>query len=601
MRVVHLTTVAESLIGFLRGQVDHLRAHDFEVTAIASPGPHLDKFAREHAATEVLGIEMRREITPLADLRALAALVAALRRIRPTIVHAHTPKAGLLGMLAGWLTRTPVRIYHMRGLPLETATGWRRHVLRATERTSCAAASQVLCVSRSLREIAIAEGLCAPGKIEVLAHGSGQGVDARGTYDPARLPADARATTRGKHGIPADAVVIGFVGRLVRDKGLVELVGAWQALRVTHPDVHLMVVGVLEARDAVPADVLQAFQDDPRVHVTGFDWNTPPLYAAMDVVVLPTYREGFPNVPLEAAAMQKPIVATRVSGCVDAVVDGETGLLVDVRDAAARAAGLARYLDDPALREAHGRAARARVLTSFRPELLWEATVAKYRALVAPRPRPSLLTRAQGATKRAFDLAVSATALAALAPVIAGAALAVRASMGSPVLFSHVRPGKDGKLFTLFKFRTMRAPRADDKEIWFRSDEDRLTRVGRFLRSSSIDELPGLLNVLRGDMSLVGPRPLLKEYLARYTPEQHRRHAVRPGITGWAQVHGRQTIKFSKRIEYDLYYVDHWSLWLDLKILAMTVRDVFVAKGVIPGQNVDDVDDLGLVPDRPAH
>ena len=198
-----------------------------------------------------------------------------------------------------------------------------------------------------------------------------------------------------------------------------------------------------------------------------------------------------------------------------------------------------------------------------------------------------------------MDVTVSVAALGVLSPLLVATALGVRASMGSPVLFAHQRPGRGGNLFTLYKFRTMRAPRSD--EVYFRTDEERLTTFGRFLRTSSIDELPELWNVLRGDMSLVGPRPLLTEYLSRYTPEQHRRHEVRPGITGWAQVHGRQTIMFSKRLEHDVWYVDHWTVWLDLKILLMTVRDVFSSRGVLPGQNVDDVDDLGLTPDRPRN
>ncbi len=205
----------------------------------------------------------------------------------------------------------------------------------------------------------------------------------------------------------------------------------------------------------------------------------------------------------------------------------------------------------------------------------------------------------QRATKRILDVAISATALVVLSPVLVATAAAVRATMGSPVIFSHRRPGRGERLFTLYKFRTMRAPR--EGEVYFRTDEDRLTKLGRFLRSSSIDELPELWNVLRGDMSLVGPRPLLTEYLERYSPEQRRRHEVRPGITGWAQVHGRQTSMFSKRLEHDVWYVDHWGLWIDLKILAMTVRDVFAASGVISGQNVDDVDDVGLTPDRPRN
>lgn len=199
--------------------------------------------------------------------------------------------------------------------------------------------------------------------------------------------------------------------------------------------------------------------------------------------------------------------------------------------------------------------------------------------------------------KRLIDIAVAGTALLVLAPLLFATAVLVRLKLGSPVLFAQVRPGLHGQPFRMVKFRSMTDAR--DAAGNLLPDAQRLPPFGRFLRASSLDELPELWNVLKGEMSLVGPRPLLTEYLPRYTAEQHRRHDVRPGITGWAQVNGRQTAMFSKRLEYDVWYVDNWSLLLDLKILAMTVRDVFGAKGVIPGQNVDDVDDLGLTPDRP--
>jgi len=196
--------------------------------------------------------------------------------------------------------------------------------------------------------------------------------------------------------------------------------------------------------------------------------------------------------------------------------------------------------------------------------------------------------------KRLIDVVGSATGLVMLSPVLAAAAASVLATMGRPIFFCHDRPGLGGKAFKMCKLRTMRAAR--DGEVWFRTDEQRVTPVGRFLRWTSIDELPELWLVLKGDMSLVGSRPLLTEYLSRYTPEQARRHEMKPGITGWAVVHGRQTISFSKRLELDVWYVDNFSLWLDAKILALTVLDVFRSRGVITGQNVDDVDDLGLAP-----
>jgi lipopolysaccharide/colanic/teichoic acid biosynthesis glycosyltransferase len=170
--------------------------------------------------------------------------------------------------------------------------------------------------------------------------------------------------------------------------------------------------------------------------------------------------------------------------------------------------------------------------------------------------------------KRFLDVVGAVAALLALLPVLAATAIAILATDGRPVLFRQVRPGLGGRPFTILKFRTMRATRPG--EVFYQTDEARLTRLGRFLRSTSIDELPELWNVLRGDMSLVGPRPLLVEYLDKYTPEEARRHEVRPGITGWAAVHGRHTARFAERLKLDVWYVDHWSLWLDLRILALT-------------------------------
>jgi sugar transferase EpsL len=171
--------------------------------------------------------------------------------------------------------------------------------------------------------------------------------------------------------------------------------------------------------------------------------------------------------------------------------------------------------------------------------------------------------------KRVFDAAVSAIALLVLAPILLVAVVLVRWKLGRPVLYRQLRPGKDGVPFLLYKLRTMTESR--DAVGNLLPDEERATRVGRLLRSTSIDEVPELWNVLRGDMSLVGPRPLLMEYLGRYTEEEARRHEVRSGITGWAQINGRNAIRFAERFKLDVWYVDHVSLWLDSKILWLTV------------------------------
>lgn len=177
-----------------------------------------------------------------------------------------------------------------------------------------------------------------------------------------------------------------------------------------------------------------------------------------------------------------------------------------------------------------------------------------------------------------FDLAVALLALIALSPLIAVTAMLVRMKLGKPVVFAQLRPGLGGEAFRMFKFRTMLDVLNQDGNPL--PDADRLTPFGRLLRSTSIDELPGLFNVVRGDISLVGPRPLLMQYLPLYSPEQARRHEVRPGLTGWAQVNGRNALSWDEKFAYDIWYVDNRSFLLDLRILWMTVKKVLFREGI---------------------
>jgi glycosyltransferase involved in cell wall biosynthesis len=396
-RVLHITTVPMSL-RFLRGQVGYMKARGYEVHALSSPGEELDEFG-VHEGIPVHAVEMRREITPFHDLGALRRIVAAVRSVCPDVVHAHTPKGGLLGMMAAWLARVPVRVYHMRGLPLVTATGVRRVLLHWAERVSCALAHQVICVSHSLREVALAEGICSPHKIRVLAGGSGNGVDATGTYDPERWSPEERRAFRERLGIPEAAIVLGFVGRIVRDKGVVELAEAWKSLRASFPQLHLLMVGPFEPQDPIPEEVRAPLEDDPRIHLVGMQRDSAPFYSIMDLLVLPTYREGFPNVPLEAAAMSLPVVTTRIPGCVDAVEEEVTGILVPVQDAARLEEGIRGYLEDPDRRKQHGEAGQRRVLALFRQEVIWGALEEEYRRLLGSRTRGRLRAapRSEGA------------------------------------------------------------------------------------------------------------------------------------------------------------------------------------------------------------
>ena len=185
--------------------------------------------------------------------------------------------------------------------------------------------------------------------------------------------------------------------------------------------------------------------------------------------------------------------------------------------------------------------------------------------------------------KRLFDLALSIPALFFIIPLMLIIAPLVRFKIGSPVLFRQVRPGLHGRPFVIYKFRTMTDERDENGNLL--PDGERLTRLGRFLRKTSMDELPEFFNVIKGDMSIVGPRPLLMQYLDRYTPEQARRHEVKPGITGWAQVNGRNAITWEEKFKLDVWYVDNWSLWLDMKIILMTLWKILKREGINqPGQ-----------------
>lgn len=378
LRIVHVTAIADMLL-FLEGHLADLSGRGLEVVVVASPGPLLDELAASEGVARV-AVPITREITPARDLVSLVRLVRVFRALRPDVVDVHTLKAGLLGILAARLAGVPVRVYHLHGLRHVTTAGLRRALLRACERVTSRLATRVLCVSRSVAREALADGLAPARRTAVLLGGSIAGVDATGRFTPARDEGERRAA-RAAIGLPAGARVLGFVGRIVRDKGVLELAAAWRTLRDRHPDLRLVVVGEREPGDPVPDDVFAALAGDPRVLLAGQVRDTPPWYRAMDVLALPTYREGFPVVTLEAAAMALPLVATRIPGCVDAVVDGETGTLVPPRDVAALTAALGAYLDDPALRARHGAAARARVLRDFEQRAMWRALREEYERL----------------------------------------------------------------------------------------------------------------------------------------------------------------------------------------------------------------------------
>jgi lipopolysaccharide/colanic/teichoic acid biosynthesis glycosyltransferase len=596
-RLLYAVTASMSTC-FYRGRLSYLRDRGFDMHFVSSPGPELDQTGvREGVTTHAL--PMHREIALLADVVALFRAWRLLRRLKPDIVDAATPKASLIFLLAAAACGVPCRVYSLFGLRLETTCGRMRWLLTQLERVACACAHRCLCISPSLRQRAIELGLASPDKFVVIGVGSEQGISAD-KFAPSPAVRQQAEQLRRELGIEPSAPVVGFVGRLVRDKGVAELVEAYFRLKPRFPSLVLLLVGQYEEGDPVDPRTRRLIESTSGIIAPGQVDNVVPYYQIMDVLASPTYREGFGTVSLEASAVGKPVVTTNATGARDAVVDGKTGLIVPVGDSDALAKALGRVLENPELARQMGEAGRQRVIAEFPRERIWQGVEELYRTLYEEKVKAKA-ERVTYFLKRPLDICLSAFGLLVLSPLLAAVAFLVRITAGRPVLFVQERPGLHSMPFKLVKFRTMRdGPGTDAERLtsfgrFLRrssidelpelrdgpgTDAERLTSFGRFLRRSSIDELPEFWNVLKGDMSLVGPRPLLLKYLDRYTPEQARRHEVKPGITGWAQVNGRNAITWEQKFALDVWYVDHQSLWLDIRILALTIWKVLRREGI---------------------
>jgi len=356
----------------------------FRVLLVSSPGPLLDLTAKREGV-EQIALPMQRSIAPLADLVSLFRLWRLIGKCRPDLVEFSTPKAGLLGTFAAWLRNVPERVYMLRGLKLETTSGFKRRVLLAAERMAARCAHVVLCNSESLRAEALALRLAPASKMRLLGEGSSNGVDID-RFSP------GQGTLRAHLGIPRNAPVIGFSGRLTRDKGLPELFEAFDLILCGEPSARLLLVGWFDgAEDALDPGLRLRILAHPNIYCTGFVADTAPWYRAMDMLVLPTWREGFPNVVLEAAASGIPVITTECTGARDSVVPEVTGLMIPPGYPDAIYEAVMKLIRDPKRRHRMGHAARSWILEHYMESRVVGLTVDFYKSLLDEELVVSLL------------------------------------------------------------------------------------------------------------------------------------------------------------------------------------------------------------------
>lgn len=377
MKVVHITTSDSSLRYLLFDQIKFLQQRGHEVSGISAPGPYVDELRA--AGIPVVTVPLTRQITPVADLRALGELVWTFRQLRPDIVHTHTPKAGLLGEWGALLAQVPHRVHTIHGLyfpgHMRPGTKWRYAWL---ERIQMAPAKVLLSQNAEDIDTCVRERLCDPQRLRFL----GNGIDVE-RFHPRNREGEAIARSRAALGVPPGNLVVGMVGRMTGEKGYREYFEAAARIAVSRPDVTFLAVGTFEPwkPDAVSADEARSLGLGDRLLVLGHRDNMPDIYAAMDVLVLPSHREGFPRAPMEAAASGLPVVVSDERGCRATIVDGESGFLVPIRDAAALASAVSVLLGNPDLRRRMGARARALAEERFDQRIVFERVAAAYEEL----------------------------------------------------------------------------------------------------------------------------------------------------------------------------------------------------------------------------
>ena len=389
-KLLRLTTVPLSLNVLIKGQLRYMRKY-FEVKAISS-GPSCDlDLVRKNEGVEVYEVAMSRKITPFKDLVALYKLISLFRKEKPTLVHTHTPKAGILGMLAAKITNVPIRLHTVAGMPLMEAKGIKRKFLEAVEKTTYVCATKVYPNSKGLEKFILENIYVKKEKVKVIANGSSNGIDTS-HFNPDKYTQKQNQALREQLGIQEQDFVFIFVGRLVGDKGINELVRAFTAINeqslVTSYSLpvtnsKLLLVGPFENElDPLHKETLVTIDQNPNIIAVGFQEDVRPYYAISNALAFPSYREGFPNVVMQAGAMGLPSIVSDINGCNEIIEEGINGLFIPPKDSMALQNAMISLLEDKNVYKNLKNNARQMITSRYEQKLVWEALLSEYQDLL---------------------------------------------------------------------------------------------------------------------------------------------------------------------------------------------------------------------------
>jgi len=378
-KLVRITTVPLSLDKLLEGQLAFMSSY-FDITAISSDLTELKRIAKREGV-DFFEIPMSRKITPIADIRAIWKLYRYLRLERPDIVHSHTPKAGLVGMIAARLANVPIRIHTVAGLPLMEARGFKKILLKLVEKITYQNAQHVWPNSFHMKDYIIENNFTGPEKVQVIGNGSSNGINL--DYFNIESQNDSLLESiKTELGITKDDFTFIFVGRVVKDKGVSELVSAFQRLTNSYSNIHLVLVGEFETDlDPLPAVTLNGINSNPRIHKIGFKQDVRPYFSIADVLVFPSYREGFPNVVLQSLAMDCPAIVSNINGCNEIIQNGINGWIVEPKDEESLYLNMKTVLSDREGLSKVKQNTRTTVL-KYKRENIWELLLLQYKTLL---------------------------------------------------------------------------------------------------------------------------------------------------------------------------------------------------------------------------